>query len=408
MQDSTLRVSVSSSGLQAHGSSFDPALSANGRYVAFYSAASNLVAGDTNGVFDVFVRDRTNGVTRRVSVSSSGLQANRGSLDPSISADGRYVAFSSQSSRLVAGDTNGRTDVFVRDRMNHVTRRVSVSSNGSQVRKGSFVPSISADGRYVAFFSRASHLVAGDTNSADDVFVRDRKNHITRRVSVSSSGLQSNARSDDPSISAHGRYVAFTSLASNLVAGDTNGSYDVFVRDRKNHVSSQVSVSLSGLPADGFSSEPSVSSGGRYVAFTSFASNLVAEDTNGSYDVFVRDRVNGVTSLVSVSSDGLQANLKSGNPSISAHGRYVAFYSYASNLVAEDTNGTYDVFVRDGANGATSLASVSSAGLAADGLSGEPSISADGRSLAFTSEASNLVAGDTNSAYDVFVRDPWN
>src|SRR3989440_135688 len=174
-QASTKRVSVDSLGAQGIGDSEGPSISAHGRFVAFYSSAANLVAGDTNGARDVFVRDRKTGKTTRVSVDSHGAQANGDSVAASISADGRLVAFLSSASKLVGGDTNGARDVFVRDRKARKTRRVSVDSHGAQGKGASFVPSISANGRFVAFSSVASNLVAGDTNTVSDVFVRGRK-----------------------------------------------------------------------------------------------------------------------------------------------------------------------------------------------------------------------------------------
>ena len=249
----TQRVSVSSAGIQGNGASgaTAPSISADGRYVAFDSAASNLVAGDTNGYTDVFVRDRKLHKTTLVSVSSAGIQANGDSYSPSISANGRYVAFYSYASNLVSGDTNGYTDVFVCDRKLHKTYRVSVSTAGLQGNNSSDLPSISADGRYVVFASDASNLVSGDTNGYTDVFVRDRKLHKTYRVSVSTAGLQGNDPSGSivaPSfISANDRYVAFASDASNLVSGDSNGYTDVFVRDLKLHKTTLVSVGPAGV-----------------------------------------------------------------------------------------------------------------------------------------------------------------
>ncbi len=341
----TSRVSVASDGRQGNFDSQTfraPAMSADGRFVAFESSASNLVAGDTNGRYDVFVRDRLAGVTRRVSVGAGG-QANNGSDSPAISADGRFVAFYSDASNLVAGDTNGRSDVFVRDRLAGVTRRVSVGAGG-QANSESFGPAISADGRFVAFYSYASNLVAGDTNGRSDVFVRDRLAGVTRRVSVGAGG-QANSDSFGPAISADGRFVAFDSSASNLVVGDTNGTFDVFVRDRLAGVTRRVSVGAGGQ-ANSDSLSPAISADGRFVAFESNASNLVAGDTNATDDVFVRDRLAGVTRRVSVGAGG-QANSSSGSPAISANGRSVAYTSNASNLVRGDTNGAQDVFVRD-------------------------------------------------------------
>jgi Tol biopolymer transport system component len=401
----TERLSVSSAGEQGDGPSAAPAISAEGRFVVFSSSASNLVPGDTNGHIDVFVRDRDSGTTERVSVSSAGEQGNSISGMPAISADGRYVAFWSQAYNLVPGDTNGYPDVFVRDRVSGTTQRVSMSSAGEQGNYDSLWPSISADGRFVAFMSQASNLVPGDTGYYD-VFVRDRVSGTTERVSVSSAGEQGNGPSSDPAISADGRFVVFSSSASNLVPGDTNGHIDVFVRDQVSGTTERASVSSAGEQASYYSRDPAISADGRYVAFWSQAYNLVPGDTDGYNDVFVRDRVSGTTERVSVSTAGEQASYDSWYPAISADGRFVIFSSLASNLVPADT-GYDDVFVRDRVSGTTERVSVTSAGEQGDGPSSDPAISADGRFVVFSSWASNLVPGDTNANCDVFLRDRW-
>jgi Tol biopolymer transport system component len=369
------------------------------------SGASNLVPGDTNGCEDVFVHDRLTGQTTRVSVASDGTQGDYVSGSPSISADGRYVAFVSWASNLVPGDTNGHEDVFVHDRLTGETTRVSVASDGTQADGPSDAPSISADGRYVAFLSQASNLVPGDTNGDWDAFVHDRLTGETARVSVASDGTQANTWVEEPIISADGRYVAFASNASNLVPGDTNDEWDVFVHDRDTGQTTRVSVASDGSDASDDSSSPSISADGRYVAFKSHARNLLPGYTSGDGDVFVRDRVAGRTTRVSVASDGTRANGSSFGPSISADGRYVAFKSYASNLVPADTNGVADVFVHDRLTGQTTRVSVASDGTEANGRSDslKVSMSADGRYVAFVSQASNLVPGDTNGDWDVFV-----
>jgi Tol biopolymer transport system component len=343
----TTRVQGGPGRQQANGNSFQPAISADGRFVAFASHASNLVAGDTNNARDVFVRDLVAQLTQRVSVGPAGQQANGVSANPAISENGRFVTFWSLAFNLVPGDTNATYDVFVRDRKLQVTQRISVGPGGQQANAESFEPAISAHGRFVAFYSYASNLVAGDTNNNYDVFVRDRKLQVTRRISVGPAGQQANDDSREPVISAHGRFVAFESVASNLVAGDTNNRFDVFVRDRKAQVTRLVSVGPAGQQANGNSFQSAISADGRFVTFFSDASNLVAGDTNNAYDVFVRDRKLQVTRRISVGPGGQQANDGSVAPAISADGRYVAFRSYASNLVAGDTNGATDVFVRD-------------------------------------------------------------
>jgi len=401
----TRRVSISSGETQANRRSAYPSISADGRYVAFLSKASDLVANDTNDEWDVFVRDRRQGTTERVSISSAGGQATGLSWAPSISADGRYVAFQSSASDLVANDTNGQHDVFVRDRQRGTTRRVSVTSAGGEAAGSSTSPSVSADGRYIAFVSYSSDLVANDTNDTNDVFVRDRRARTTERVSISSAGAQGNGASRAPSISADGRYVAFGSIASDLVANDTNKTDDVFVRDRRAGTTERVSISSAERQATGYSYSGSISADGRFVAFDSTADDLVAADINRQRDIFLRDRQQGTTSRVSVSSTGGEAANHSFSPSISADGRYVAFTSYASDLVADDTD-RVDVFVRDRQQRMTRRISLSSAGGQANGDSHHPSISADGRYIAFESEASDLVANDTNRKLDIFVRGP--
>jgi Tol biopolymer transport system component len=341
----TTRVSVASDGTQANDSNGYPAISADGRYVAFDSAADNLVPGDTNGAIDVFVHDRQTGQTTRVSVSSDGAQGNSWSDSPSISADGRCVAFFSDASNLVPGDTNGQTDSFVHDRQTGETTRVSVASDGTQ--GNALFCTISGDGRYVAFWSGASDLAPGDTNGQIDCFVHDRQTGATTRVSVASDGAQGDSESINCSISRDGRYVAFTSLASNFAPDDTDWWSDVYVHDRQTGLTSRVSVGNDGAQGNSYcTGPPSISGDDRYIAFTSYASNLVAGDTNNTKDVFVRDLQTGRTTRVSVDSNGAQANSYSMEPpSISDDGRYVAFFSDASNLVPGDTNGRHDVFV---------------------------------------------------------------
>ena len=403
----TERISVASDGTQENDFSSGPSLSGDGRYVAFESFASNLVPGDTNGKFDVFVRDRQTGMTTRISVASDGTQGNSDSYDPSISADGRYVAFESRASNLVSGDGNAHSDVFVRDQETGQTVRVSVASGGTEANGPSYDPSISGDGRYVAFWSFATTLVPGDGNGWADVFVRDRQTGQTSLVSVSSDGTQGNNQSYGPFISADGRYVAFWSPASNLVSGDTNGKYDVFLRDRQTGETTMASVASDGTQGNSDSQYPSLSADGSCIAFYSSASNLVPGDTNGKGDVFVRDRQTGEIERVSVASDGTQGNGGSTYPSVSLDARYVAFSSGASNLVPSDTNGCGDIFIHDRQTGQINRVSTASDGMEGNNSSSAPLLSMDGRYVVFESQASNLVLGDTNATYDVFVRDRW-
>lgn len=404
----TERASVASGGAVGNGASELGSISADGRYVAFASFASNLVLTDANGHEDIFVHDRWSGRTEIVTVSTSGQQANDATYAHSISGDGRFVVFASRATNLVAGDTNGHLDVFVRDREAGTTERVSLSSGGEQGNdeSGAGFGSISADGRYVTFVSFASNLVPRDTNGTEDVFVRDRWLGTTERVSVSSDGAEGDASSGYAVISADGLFVAFESKASNLIPNDTNGNWDVFVHDRSSRRTERLSVSSSGAQADGECGSPSISGDGTRVAFESFATNLVTGDTNGLPDIFVRDRRAATTERASVGDDGHEGNGMSDRPSISADGRYVAFESTAWNLVPGDRNGWSDVFVRDRLLGTTELVSLSTEGVHGDSGSGIASISNDGRHIAFESAARNLVArGSIGPLIDVYVRD---
>ena len=318
----------------------------------------------------------------RVSVSSAGAEGDSASLRPSISGDGRYVAFSSQAANFVPGDTSVE-DIFVRDRSTGVTARVSVSTTGEPGDSYSYDPSISADGRYVAFTSAATNLVPGDTNARPDVFVHDRTTGATTRVSVNSAGGQAvlGYGSSRPAISADGRYVAFGSDMSDLVSGDANAAADVFVHDRATGETTIVSVSTAGLAGNSGSFEPAISADGRFVAFTSDAGDLVPGDGNGQTDVFVRDRTTGATERVSVDSSGGEASGWSAEPTISGDGGLVAFRSWAADLVGGDTNGVDDIFVRDRAGGLTTRISPDST-IPSSAVAG-PAISADGRFVAF-------------------------
>jgi Tol biopolymer transport system component len=414
-QATTTRVSVDSQGVQGNANSlYGVAISADGRFVAFASAATNLVAGDTNGFWDVFVRDRSSATTERVNVGTAGVEANGESVTQSfsmpsvsISADGRFVAFFSGGSNLVAGDTNLCGDVFVRDRASGTTERVSVTTGGVQGNNQSTGPSISADGRFVAFSSLATNLVAGITISVGDLYVRDRQLGTTKLVSASTGGIQGNSDSSQhgSAISAAGRFVAFGSWSTNLVAGDTNSFGDVFVRDLQSATTERASLSTGGVQGNGTSVMPSISTDGRFVAFESYAFNLVAGDTNGFVDIFVRDRQNATLERVSVSTSGVEGNSYSILPVLSADARFVAFISAASNLVAGDTNAQPDVFLRDRTSGTTEIVSISTSGVQANSTTYIQTISADGRNVAFESYASNLVAGDWNGYFDIFVRD---
>ena len=308
----TERLSVDSAGVEGNNASTAPSNSSDGRYVAFESQADNLVAGDVLGFIDIFVRDRQTSTTTRVSVDSGGAEGSGDSNSPSISGDGRHVAFESNANDLVAVDINPLSDLFVRDLLGVTTTLVSVDSAGNQdpIPSSSSSPSLSSNGRYVAFQSDAD-LVVTDTNGLTDIYVHDRDADgdgiydeagaiSTVRVSVRSDGTEADQASAAPSISADGRYVAFESLSTNLVAGDTNGKVDIFVHDRDadgngtydepGAISTvRVSVDLAGVQGNGDSNSPSISADGSSVTFQSDADNLVVGDTLGFPDIFVDD-----------------------------------------------------------------------------------------------------------------------
>jgi Tol biopolymer transport system component len=366
-----------------------------------------LLSLGLGGAFPAVAFPSPQGMTTRASVSSNGeggLHPSMGVQGRSLSADGRFVAFQS-ASPLVQPDANEVLDVFVHDRQSGATELVSINSAGAAPLYGAYSPAISGDGLHVAFSSYAWDLVHGDRNDALDVFVRDREFGVMTRASVSSTGEEGDFHSFFPAISADGSQVAFGSYATNLVPGDGNGQHDLFVRDLAHSLTTRVSVASDGSEANGPSFGCSISAEGRSVAFHSFAGNLAPDDTNGAADVFVHERASGLTVRVSVASSGAQANGASSHASLSGDGRFVAFVSEASNLVSGDTNGVADVFIHDRQSGTTRRVSIGPAGAQADGTSALPAISADGTLVAFQSFASNLVPGDTNGAPDVFLHD---
>jgi hypothetical protein len=412
------RISQGTNGLSANHQSGSDGLipprkriSGDGRFVAFESYAGDIVCNDSDfSTRDVFVRDRLTRAAIVASVAWDGGEANHNSFDPVISASGRYVVFASQATNLVPDDTNEFNDIFVRDLQAGTTRRVSVSSTGEQANSVSHGPAVSADGQFVAFYSGASNLVAGDNNNTWDVFVHDNVTGTTERVSVSSTGSESPCcASTDASITADGRYVAFLSQGR-LDPSVNNNGQEIYVRDRVAGTTTLIRAAADGTLSSAGIRHADISADGRFVAFQSSSDNIVTPDANGfTHDVFVKDLVNGTTTLVSQSTSGTQGNQDSWMPSVSADGRYVAFHSWANNLVPGDTNTLpfYDVFVRDTLLGTTTRVNLTPAGGEADGSSTTASISNDGRLVYFESTATNLVAGDlVNGFQDVFLAGP--
>lgn len=388
------RPSISSAEIQGNGDSLFPTISSTGRFVAFVTSATNMVSGDTNAQNDIMLRDRMNGTTARISISTQGSQANGGSERPTISGDGRYVAFDSTATNLTAGDTNGHSDVFVRDRSSGTTKLVSVARNGAKSNGYSQDPTISSNGRYVIFESAASNLTLGDANNNGDVFLRDLSTNKTTLVSIRPDGKQFAAPSFPAAITADGRYVGFG-------VSPSTGYWLSYIRDRQTGTTTRLSVGINGAAANGDVFLGGISTNGRFVVLTSTASNLVVGDTNGEQDVFVRDLTTGATTRVSLGNGGTQPNGGSGIASISADGRYVAFASNASNLVVGDNNTSLDVFVYDRSAGNTKRVSVNRNGVEGIGTSENPEISADGKFVAFDGNAA-LVSDDTNGLFDVF------
>jgi uncharacterized repeat protein (TIGR01451 family) len=407
----TERVSVDSNGTEANSVSELAAISADGRFVAFASLASNLVPDDTNDTSDVFVHDRLTGNTERVSVDGRGRQGDGASGflgvggQPAISADGRFVAFPSFATNLVPGDTNGPViaDVFVRDRLTGTTERISVSSTGAEADSDCNSPAISADGRFVAFQSRASTFAPNDGFFTSDIFVRDRLNGTTERVTVSSSGQGADGDSFFPDISTDGRFVVFSSFADNLGPGE-NTFLQILIHDRSTGTTERVSEDASGTEGDGDSNLPVVSGDGRFVAFETNAANLIGDGSHQLH-VLVHDRQTGTTERASVDNAGNAGDELSGEPDITPDGRFVTFFSLATNLVPGDTNNRRDIFVRDRQSGTTERVSVSTAGAEGNSESVRPKTSDDGLQNAFQSNADNLVPEDTGPSTDIFVND---
>lgn len=412
------RISQTPEQFSGNGDSWSPAISNDGRYLAFHSSASNLVADDHNGFADIFVYDRQTTQIERISVANTGEEANFISMFASISGDGRYVAFQSDANNLVeTEDTNGTADIFVYDRETHTTQLISIAPDGEPANNTSSEPNISEDGRYVVFHSYASNLVpkgTKDTNDSIDVFSYDLTTQEITCLSVTNKGKQGNGASYGAVISADNNYVAFSSEATNLVTGDTNKATDVFVQDRQTGEITRVSINNDGVQGDEDSFTPSLSADGRYVAFVSRASNLIVSgtsetnnnNTQAGENIFVHDRQTGETTLVSLGDDGSPANANAFSPTLSADGRYVVFNAEADNLVNDDTNGSTDVFIYDREAKTTRRLTLIGEGPKEPYTTfNRPALSKNGRWIAFESSAWNLVVDDFNEATDIFLYD---
>ncbi|MEB3182293.1 MAG: hypothetical protein VKL59_25135 [Nostocaceae cyanobacterium] len=381
------RVSSSSQELQADASSSSPVVSANGRFVAFQSNATNLVRGDTNSLSDIFVRDVRRGKTTRVSIGSDGTQANGASLNASISSDGRFVVFESEASNLVPQDTNGKKDVFLHDTKSGTTTLISVDSTGNQADEDSYRPYISNDGRYVTFTSKANNLDSNAPNvvRTEDVFVRDLQTSTTSWIRSPQEGPSPNRtlNSRTRDISGDGRYVLYEST---IVTGSVLTT--LYVYDQHTQTSQKID---SGFRGDFRKS--SISDDGRFVAY-GFGPSLGANITK------LYDQQTNSSREILLGQNGTRVFTQS--LSLSGNGRYLAFSSSQNDVVPGDTNQASDVFIYDIDNSTTQRVSVNARGREANGNSFSPSLSADGRFLAFASDATNLVPRDTNGVTDVF------
>ena len=399
----TERVSLDSAGFEGDRASIAPSVDANGRWVVFASEATDLVTGDTNAAQDIFLHDWLTGATSRLSVNSQGQEADAASSWPDISADGNWVAFASAATNLVEGDTNGVDDIFVIELASGSIERVSLSSSRTQANAASSKPVISGDGQFVAFTSNATNLFNGADSDFAEVYLYDRGRRTLQWVSAPI-GSANNGNSGEAAISDDGFWVAFSSGSSQLVSNDSDAFRDIFLWSWATGAITRVSVGLTGQAANSLSYHPALSADGRYVAFRSHASNLVPVDSNGfTSDIFRRDMASGSTQLVSIAHDGISANLPSDEPVISADGRFIAFNSYASNLIPEDTNENIDIFVRD-MQGTTTRVSVDSNGSHSNLNDFGPAMNTDGSAVTFYSEATNLdlVRVDVNGVSDVF------
>ena len=394
------RISTDAQGTEANGSSFQTALSPDGTKVAFASSASNLVPGDANGTYDIFVKDLVTGAIQRVSTDQAGAQADGPSFSFVFSPDGSKLAFTSAADNLVPGDTNGAYDVFIKDLATGAIQRVSTDGLGLQVHGDSSGPSFSPDGTRLVFSSWAPDLTPGDANQTADVFIKDLLTGTVTRVSTDGQGNPADGFSSQASFTADGSHVVFQSDATNLVPGDNNFQSDVFVKDLATGAVTLASTSWTGVQGGDFSGTPSASPTQPEVLFGS-VDNLTLDNAFGFY---VKDLQTGGISLVSTGPDGVPMNITvGGDGSFSPDGTKVAFASQYDNF---DTNGglIQDVFVKDLATGALQRVSTDSQGGAADNYSEWVHTSADGNFAVFASVADNLVAGDTNGTEDIFLK----
>ncbi len=396
------RVSVGAGGVQGDGDTDVTGLSDDGRYVMFRSASTNLTSiVDSNNVADVFIRDRELGTTTLISKATTGTApANAESKEPRLSTSGDYVVFHSAATDLVVGDTNGASDVFLWSRASGLIEKVSVGFGGAQANARSELPSVVRDGRYVAFSSEATNLLATSTvGPTTNIFVRDRTLGTNKRVSIGLAGADPNNNSQTPRMADSGRYVVFVSNASNLVTGDTNAKADVFRYDLQTDTTERVSLGVSNVEGNEDCDRPVISPDGRYVAFLSSASNLTAGDTAGTTDAFFVDM--GATPRT-ILRFGM-ATAQAAYPLLSGDGRWLLL-TPSPSFVAADTNNVTDVYSFDTTQPTATPVLISQVGgVVGNGFSYGFGMSTDGKYLAMGTAATNLVTPDVNAKLDTLI-----
>jgi Tol biopolymer transport system component len=400
--DIQTRISTATDGTEGLGESHNAQFSPDGRYVVFQSKSA-LVAGDTDNIDDIYLKDLSTGTVTLLSTRADGTKASSNSFDPQFSPDGRFVVFTSAATNLVAGDTNNATDIFLKDLTTGVVTRLSITATGVQGNANSADARFSPDGHFVVFQSSATNLVVGNPTFSD-VFLKDLNTKAVTRLSTTADGTQGNGIFTSAArFSPDGHSVAFESDATNLVAGDTNNAIDIFRKDLNTKAITLLSTAADGTQGNGRSYDAQFSADGHFVMFTSNATNLVAGDTNGVSDIFLKDLNTKAVTRLSTAADGTQANGNSYDARFSPDGRFIVFESNASNLVAGDTNGKSDIFLKDLTTGAVSRLSTATNGAQTDFDSEMPQFSPDGRFALFGSEATNLVANDGNGKSDLFL-----
>ena len=405
---STTRVSLGPGGVEALSGCTNPVLSADGRWVAFESGASNLVAGDTNNYSDIFLVDLQASTLVRASTTATGGESTSPSQFASLSADGRYVAFKTSASNLMPVPPNGHPQYVIKDMQSGVLEAASANSSGTMGNHESFGV-MTRDGRHFVFTSDATNLVLGDTNGVNDVFERDLNTGVTVRVNLGPGGIQDTSPSGVPRASADGRFVVFTSASSVLVPGDTNPSGDVFLADLQSGTIVFADTNFLGVQANGGCSDPDVSDDGRFVSFVAHASNLVLTDTHNQECVYVKDMQTGSVYLASTDSLQLSGGVHGGFPVLTPNGRVVLFWT-GSVLDPQDTNAFMDMYAHDIFTARTAIVDLGSSGAAGNtNVWQDFGTNQDGSKFVFSSDSTNVVPGDLNSHEDVFVRDcPWD